>query len=60
MPPRTGTRSLDHYAAYRCVNCRHLIYASQKPGDPCLVNSLGGKVECNCTDHRAPQPQVQR
>jgi hypothetical protein len=49
MPPkgqRTLSKSLDWYASVRCVNCRHLRYASQKPGDPCAV--------CKCQDHRLP------
>jgi hypothetical protein len=52
MPPKsTGTRSLDHYAAHRCVNCRHLRYANQKPGDPCQF--------CPCTEHVVPADQAE-
>jgi hypothetical protein len=36
----------DMYNAKRCVNCRHLRYRTQQPGDPCLV--------CPCTDHVLP------
>jgi hypothetical protein len=53
MPPKGKSglsRSRDDYAAHRCA-CGHLVYPSQRPGDPCLVNSLGGKVQCSCTDH---------
>lgn len=47
MPPKHGRpRTLDHYAEHRCVNCRHLRYAGQKPGDPCQV--------CECTNHVVP------
>jgi hypothetical protein len=38
----------DIYAANRCANCPHLIYADHKPGDPCLYGAEG----CGCTDHR--------
>jgi hypothetical protein len=40
--------SVDIYAAHRCMNCPHLIYADHKPGDPCLFGAEG----CPCTDHR--------
>jgi hypothetical protein len=49
MPPnsqRTLSKSRDWYASVRCVNCRHLRYRNQKPGDPCAV--------CKCLDHRVP------
>lgn len=36
----------DPYAHARCVNCRHLRYADEKPGDPCRF--------CACADHRLP------
>lgn len=36
----------DIYAAHRCVNCPHLRYRGQKPGEPCQV--------CPCTDHVIP------
>lgn len=48
MPPKGKSglsRSRDDYAAFRCL-CGHLIYASQRPGDPCLF--------CNCTSHITP------
>jgi hypothetical protein len=52
MPPRsTGTRSVDDYAAHRC-RCRHLVYANQKPGDPCLAAVVYDPPRCNCTDHK--------
>jgi hypothetical protein len=55
MPPRSSlSRSHDDYASVRCPNCKHLVYASHKPGDPCLVNLLGGKVGCSCTEHVTP------
>ena len=46
MPPksqRTLSRSRDDYAFARC-ECNHLIYANQKPGDPCLF--------CPCDSHK--------
>jgi len=53
MPPRSSlTRSLDDYAAVRCVNCRHLRYAGQKPGDPCQF--------CPCTQHVIPADREQQ
>jgi hypothetical protein len=42
MPPRMA--SYDPYAAHRC-SCNHLIYPSDKPGDPCRF--------CDCTTHVA-------
>lgn len=49
MPPRSGQRlprGLDDYAAHRCVNCKHLRYAGQAPGDPCRY--------CPCAEHVLP------
>jgi len=40
------TPAQDPYAAHRCVNCSHLRYRTQKPGDRCLV--------CPCKDHVLP------
>lgn len=48
MPPKDAFRSLDHYAAHRCL-CGHLCYQGWKPGDPCIA--------CNCADHKPPEPQ---
>lgn len=53
MPPksqRTLSRSLDDYAWARCVNCRHLRYDRENPGDPCRV--------CGCTEHVLPGEQA--
>lgn len=36
----------DVYAFARCVNCRHLRYPDEKPGDPCQW--------CPCVDHVLP------
>lgn len=36
----------DPYAAHRCVNCKHLRYRDENPGDPCRF--------CPCTDHIVP------
>jgi hypothetical protein len=41
-----ATSAQDPYAAHRCLNCRHLRYADEQPGDPCR--------HCDCTDHRLP------
>lgn len=52
MPPRrTGTRSLDYHPAHRCL-CGHLVYPSQRPGDPCLAATVYPEVRCTCTDHK--------
>lgn len=40
----------DRYASARCVNCRHLRYLDEKPGDPCQF--------CPCGDHRLPGEAV--
>ena len=54
MPPRLARH--DDYPEHRCVNCYpHLVYPSQKPGDPCLAAVVYDPPRCDCTDHRVPE-----
>jgi hypothetical protein len=46
VPPRRMTAARDEYAAARCVNCGHLRYAGEGPGDPCWF--------CQCMTHMLP------
>lgn len=40
----------DEYAAVRCPDCRHLLYAGDMDGGFCRI--------CTCTAHRLPSDQA--
>jgi hypothetical protein len=45
----------DPYAAHRCVNCPHIVYADDVAGERCRWAGMpggGSGKACECTDHR--------
>lgn len=49
------TPAEDPYAAHRCVNCPHIVYEDDVPGEACrwaFMPGGGSGWDCECTDHR--------